>query len=115
MNQIIRFINEEMKRRDMSVRQFANLMGMSHTTVLKVVDSENPHKPSLEFLIKLADVTKVDIRDLVAMVAPEVAGVGANVAALSARMGRLSEEQKQIIDRLIAGFTLQSPEEDAEG
>lgn len=115
MSPIIRFINEEMRRRDMSARQFAMLMGMSHTTLLKVVDEDDPKKPSLEFLIKLADVTHTDIRDLVAMVAPEVAGEEANMAALMTRYRRLSKEQQEVVNRLIAGYILESPDENAEG
>lgn len=115
MNQLADFINEEMKRRDMSIRQFADFLGVTHPTVSKIIDPRDPKRPSLEFLIKLADVTQSDIRDLVAMVAPEVAGESANVAALSARFRRLNKEQQEIIDRLIAGFALQSPNKNTEG
>lgn len=115
MNQLAKFVNEEMNRREMSIRQFAELLGYTHPTISKIIDTKDPKKPSLEFLIKLAEVTHADIRDLVAMVAPEVAGESAEVAALSARFRRLSKEQQEIVDRLLTGSVFKSPDQDADG
>ncbi len=95
----------------MSVRQFANFIGVSHTTILNVLEMSDSDRPSFEFLVRLAKATNIDIRELAAMAAPDLVNTtgSASAAVLSARIQRLNDEQKKIIDRLIAGFTLEGP------
>lgn len=63
------FILDEMRRLDMSARQFADLIGVSNTTINRALSSDPP-TPSLEFLDKLARATGQDLPTVVLMAMP---------------------------------------------
>src|SRR5258706_16044411 len=72
-NQLGDFLRQEMRKRGMSNYAFAELIGVSHTTINRLVDFDNEDVgyPSVDFLIKLAAGTQTDIRYIIALVAPE--------------------------------------------
>lgn len=110
MQKLQEFIWEQMKSMgDLSMRRFADVIGVSQPTISRVLDPNDPVFPSIELLIKLARATRTDIRDLVVMVAPDDVIIGQNPKAmrLATRLDKLTDEQKMIIDRLIAGFMLE--------
>lgn len=111
MKKLQDFIWEQMKDMgDLSMRKFADVIGVSQPTISRVLDPNDPVFPSVEFLIKLAKATHTDIRDLVVMVAPDevITGHSGEAARLAARLDKLTEEQQMVIDRLIAGFMLEA-------
>lgn len=89
MNPLQTFITDEMKRRAMSMREFATFIGVSHGTISRLLDQakktrkkqpakveSNGHKDvgvSVEVLIKIARATNTKIVTLIAMAYPEVA------------------------------------------
>lgn len=66
------FIIEEMRRRDMSARQFAKVVGVSNTTINRALDSKYTADPTLDFLAKLAIATNVSLIALVELSFPGV-------------------------------------------
>lgn len=115
MTPIGQYVLDEMRRRGLSIRQFALELGVTHPTVSRIVDPRDPGMPTLEFLVKLAKFTGEDIRNIVVMVAPsEVSGTEAGTAALELRYRRLTEEQKQIVDNLITGLVIKGPKQYAD-
>ena len=111
MKQLQDFIWEQMKDMgDLSMRKFADVIGVSQPTISRVLDPNDPVFPSVELLIKLAKATHTDIRELVVMVAPDdvIIGHSGESAWLAARLDKLTAEQRMVIDRLIAGFMLEA-------
>jgi transcriptional regulator with XRE-family HTH domain len=99
------FLMEEMKRREMSMRQFAEFVGVAHTTVTRAVDPVSPPPPSFDFLVKLAKATKTDIRTIAAIVAPDaVIDQSPEVLMLAERISRLTDDQRKLIDAAITGI-----------
>lgn len=74
------FIQSEMKRRSMSIRQFSDFVGVTHPVISKFRyhgikekhASRHIGDPSLDFLAKLAKATSVDLCALVGLIHPEV-------------------------------------------
>jgi hypothetical protein len=106
VNELQKFIIDQMnKLADGSQRKFSDMMGLTDTTLGRALHPTKPSKPSLELLIALARVTKTDIRDIVVMAAPEdvIYGSRRSSAALLARLDKLSDDDRNLIDKFIAG------------
>lgn len=58
------FVLLEIRKRDMSARQFADLIGVSHSTINRLLDTEKDHLPGIELMIKLSDATHIDLCSL---------------------------------------------------
>lgn len=72
MSEFKKFLQDEIERRGMSARQFAEFVDVAPSTVSRCIDEKNPQIPGLEFLIKLATATGVSITSLVAMAYPDL-------------------------------------------
>lgn len=72
MQTIREFVIEDMERRMMSYREYAEFLGVTHPTVARYINEE---KKSMQwdFLVKLSGATKTDIGFLARLAAPEVA------------------------------------------
>lgn len=67
------FMLAEMQKRNMSMRQFADLLGVSHSTLSRFLDNRDRTKPSFDMLVSLARIT--DNPDaLAALVFPNLTG-----------------------------------------
>jgi transcriptional regulator with XRE-family HTH domain len=102
------FIKSEMRHREMNIRQFAKMVGVSHSTLLRYMDENNEDLPTLEFLIKLSTATSTDLCTLVAMVAPDRTPVRPSARIIADRIARLSEDDQRLIDTLLITMSLKS-------
>lgn len=105
MNKLGDFIEGELKRRDMSLRRFADIVGVHHSTLIKAMRPEPP-EPSLDFLRKLAKATGVNVLDLVALVLPEDSNVDGEVRVIAERIARLPADRREIVDTYLMGSDL---------
>jgi transcriptional regulator with XRE-family HTH domain len=94
------FIAQEMKRRNLTIREFAKEVGVSSSTIVRTM-SKNPPQPSLDFLEKLALYTHTDICALVAFIYPNATTVNPNAAIFAARYAALSEQERDLVNRLL--------------
>lgn len=102
------FILAEMLRKGMSQRQFAEFVDVNPSTIHRAVrDHDNP-EPSIEFLSKLSRKCEVDIRVLVALVAPgEIVETNVETLLLAEMINRLPTVHREIIMRVIAATIAQ--------
>lgn len=100
------FIEEEMRRRDMTANQFADFVGVAHTTIGRAIDQRRPTTPSPEFLIKLAKATGISLSSLIALVIPEAEHIEVSARSLliAERIGQLPPDKQEIIDSLILSW-----------
>lgn len=104
------FIEQEMRQRDMSVREFAEFVGVSHPTIVKFREhgiQDNAGTPSMEFLVKLARKTNTSLVALLSMAFPDAASlleIDPATFILSQRIQRLPENIRQAIDDLLAKY-----------
>jgi transcriptional regulator with XRE-family HTH domain len=100
------FIKNEIARRRISARKFADELHVGHTTINRIVKGE---RPSITFLEKLCAYTHTDLETLVLMVSPELAArhrMSPRARALGQQLDRLPENYFELLDRLIAGGEL---------
>ncbi len=101
------FLNEEIHKRDMSAREFARFVGVSHGVIQKFQDygTRDVGYPSVEFLVKLALKTNTDICYLMMLIAPEVAttsSITPDAMILSQRIQQLPDVVRDALDDYIA-------------
>lgn len=105
------FILEEMKLRDMSAREFAELMSVPHATINKYLNHGKTEtyggkpigNPSIEFIQKLSETTKIDICTIMDLITGNASDRDNRARLLAERIARLSVEDQEIIDRYLLG------------
>lgn len=102
------FIEDEMKKRDMSIREFSKLIGLSHSTISKFLNNPDTRNVSIEFLVKLAEGTNTDLASIVAMVYPEHTSINAQSRILAERIAQLPPAQYEMIESLLLGFGIKA-------
>jgi transcriptional regulator with XRE-family HTH domain len=103
-NTLGKFILDELKKRDMSMRQFAAVVGVSDATISRLVSLADPPEPTLDFLAKISRVTGVDVCTLVAMVLPDsqvTPILDPEARLLVDRIRKLPPDAQQLIEILI--------------
>lgn len=109
------FILLEIERRGMSAREFAELIDVSHTTINRFLNygitneynGKPVGEPRLDFLVKLARATGVDIRTIVSLVVPkEILDDDVEARILAEQIKQLPLEARQVLDRYILGTRL---------
>lgn len=99
------FLEDEMRKREMSIRQFAEFVGVSHPTITRAIDPSGSVEPSFDFLVKLSEATKVDLCTIVALLAPDRTHISARARVLAQAIEALSEGDQEIIDNFLIGAT----------
>lgn len=101
---IRQFIKDEMDKRQMSNREFGDLVGVSHTTIGRAIDETKPSEPTLDFLAKLAKGTNRDLLSLVEIAYPDVADAtrpDPSTIILAQRFEELSDDYKTAVMALV--------------
>jgi transcriptional regulator with XRE-family HTH domain len=103
-----KFLQDEMRQRDMSNFAFAEFIGVSHTTINRFVDFgvEDVGYPSLDFLIKLARATEKDMRYIITLVAPDDVLWSTDPTPedvqLSQKIAHLDESYRKIVEYVVS-------------
>lgn len=89
----------------MSRRALAVKMGVADTTIGDVLNKKKPALPKVDFLIKLAQATETDIREIIVLIAPDdvLKGSTSESASLATRITKLADDERKVIDRYIRG------------
>lgn len=113
MQQLSGFIVDDMQRRKMSLREYAEFLGVTHPTVSRYVNGE--HKEiQWGFLVALSRATKIDIGYFARLAAPEVAFENVpDTHIIAERINQLpTPYRKTIIDMVEALLTQQQRPKD---
>ena len=102
------FIESEIKKRDMSIREFSKVAGLSHTTISQYLSNPDERSVSIEFLVKIAQATNTDLASIVGMVYPEQTTINAEARILAERITQLPPHQYEMIESLLLGFSLKA-------
>lgn len=100
------FLNEEIRRRDMSARKFADLVGVNHAIINKFVNAEPSEEigyPSIHTLRKLSDATGVSLLALLALIFPDTGNTAGDIDArlLAEQITQLSPEDRAVAEGFI--------------
>jgi transcriptional regulator with XRE-family HTH domain len=100
------FIRDEMNKRKMTARQFAEFLEVAPSTVTTYLRGQET-EPTLAFLRKLAKQTDTPLATVIAVAFPDVAGeigdVSPHILLLATRLSNLPESVLNIIKRIIDG------------
>jgi hypothetical protein len=101
------FLVQEIQKRGMTNYSFAQFIGVSHTTINRLVDLNEGDAgyPTLDFFVKLAESTQTDIRYLITLVVPENVLFDTEISEqylhLSKRIEMVSPPYRKIIELII--------------
>lgn len=98
------FILDQMSDRHMSARQFAEFVGVAHTTINRAVDTRKEPKPSIEFLLSLSKATNVSVLTLLEMAYPDEVKANAvtpSIQVMAQMLSELPENIQQAIHAII--------------
>ena len=103
------FIEQEIHKRQMSAREFAEFIGVTHPTIIKFREhgKKEVGNPSIDFLIKLAQATNTSLVALLAMSFPNAApllAIDPTAYIISERIQKLPDHIRQAIDDLLAKY-----------
>jgi len=102
------FIELEIKKRDMSIREFSKFVGISHSAVSKYLSNPEEKNISIEFLVRIAEATNTDLASIVGMVYPERTTINAEARILAERIAQLPPNQYEMIESLLLGFGIKT-------
>jgi len=102
------FIESEMKKRGMSLREFAKLIDISPSAISKYLNSASERGVSIDFMVKLARGTNTDLSSIVAMVYPDDTTINPQARILAERIINLPPDKRQMVESLLLGMSLQS-------
>lgn len=107
-NTLADWILEEMQSRDMSLRKFAELVGVSHATLDRILRPKRDEDkyPSVQTLIKMSKATNTDLCTLVALISPEDSHIDAGAQIIAQRISALPPDKQSQVDAFLLGLTL---------
>lgn len=100
------FLNDEMRRRDMSARKFAEFIGVNHAFINKYANAEPSEVdgyPSIHTLRKISDATGTSLLALIALVFPDAERITGDIDArlLAEQIAQLSPEDRAVAEGFI--------------
>jgi transcriptional regulator with XRE-family HTH domain len=98
------FLQGEIDKRHMSYTAFADFLGLSTSTITRILDEKNPRNPGLDVLIILAKKTNTSLGVLVEMAYPDVANetrLSPTASVLAQRIENLPQDLRLAIEALI--------------
>lgn len=102
-----RFLSREMTRLGYnSLRSFAEKLNVSHTTLARQL-SDNPPIPDREFLVKLAEISNIDMATLVLLAYGITDQEEMQIRLLVARIRRLPPDRRAIVQQFLDGELFQ--------
>lgn len=97
------FLNEEMHRRNLSIREFATMADLSHTVISRAVDETDPKVPSYQSLLKIARATGVDAVTIIKLTEDNVPDIDVEARILAQQINRLAPDDRRHIMATIRG------------
>jgi len=105
------FIESEIKKRDMSIREFSRMAGLSHSTVSQYLNEPDSRKVSIEFLVKISVATNTDLSSIVAMVYPELTSIDPESRIMAEQIRKLPQDKRGMLGSLLVGIGVQFNQE----
>lgn len=99
------FINDEVRKRNISKREFARRLDVAPSTLLRLLE-DDPPVPTLSVLAKLSEITGVSIETLAALAYPEVADrtrISPTAQVVGQAFEKLPERIQEMILSIIRG------------
>lgn len=110
------FLLDEIQKRNMSVSGFAHWLGVTHTTINRLLDSRVETDPSAKTLAVMSEKLEVPIEALFSMAYPNIENArfsdDPDALALAKRISKLSAKQREFIVSAIKGMLIDQRDEE---
>lgn len=97
------FLQAEIERRGMSVRQFAELCDVSHSVIVRATQEGDPHIPSLPILAQIANAINVNLMTIITMIYPDASQISSDAWLLAQQIDKLPDADRRYISNAIVG------------
>ncbi len=100
------FLIGEMRKRGLGgARNFARFVGVSHPTILRAINDENPSVPTAPTIRKIAKATGVDAVLLLAIASADASDADIDIDAriLAQQIKQLDPDERRVIANFIRG------------
>lgn len=115
------FLEDEIRKRQMSAREFAHFIGVSHQTIGKFLDygKRDVGYPSADFILKLAKATNTNPAVIMAMIDPDVptsesGQYGPDTRLIADQVQQLSDLERRMVQIFIRTLIEARRENDSE-
>lgn len=98
------FVDQEMRKRDLSITEFARQAGVAKTTINNIVNEKGDY-PRIQTLMAIAEYTGVSVNQLFSLTVGQDT-VRAEAYILAQRIIDLPPEKQEIIFDLLSGIAL---------
>lgn len=98
------FVIDEMNKRGMSNPAFGEFIGVSHSTINRIVDPQRTAEPTLEFLFKLSTATGKSLLALLELAYPETVEstrLTPTAEIFAQRFVELSDDKQRLVIALL--------------
>lgn len=98
------FISEEIKKRDMSGRQFAEFLGLTHDTVNRMLSHKEDYFPTIETARKIGEKLGINPAVILTLAYPDLnfSGMGGDQLLFSERFNKAPEDIQNAVMILLA-------------
>lgn len=97
------FLQDQMRKRGMSARQFAELCGVSNTVISRAISKTKPTTPDITTLDKIARAIGVDVFSLIRLVIPDADDMDIEARITAQEIVRLPADERRFIMAFIRG------------
>lgn len=105
------FLQEQIRRRGLTIREFARLCGVNHSVISKALAVKEPTTPKVETLAKIAQATGVDLFTLVALVAPDATDIDAEARIYANEIVALPRDKRREAEMFLKGLIYEAAKE----
>jgi transcriptional regulator with XRE-family HTH domain len=98
-------INDELDRRKLSMRELATIVGISHSTLSRIMDeTRTDYSPDTETFVKIAYGINLKASTLMAIVTDESEAERDESLLIADQINSLPDSSRQVINQIIVGF-----------
>lgn len=98
------FVLSKLREENLTIRQFAKKIGVSHSTIVRILDETLKYKPDLKTLRQIAHGTHVDVFTIIAMVTTEDIDVESRLIAQ--KIATLNEQERTLLRIFLNGLNI---------
>lgn len=106
------FVEQELQRLGLNQSELARELDVSHVTVGRIIRGET-EEPELALLVRLSRVTQTDIGSIVRLIYPNAFVGASSIDILSARLKRLPDDKRQLIETIITSLAIENQDKPA--
>jgi len=104
---LAQWIESERKKRDMTLSQFSQFVGVHHQTITSIVNEPDRVTVSLPVLVKLSETTGKGLDKLVAMIRPDLTDIDLRKDHIATQLSDVPEAKLELLKTFLTGIDVE--------